>query len=323
MLGELEKDAYELVLDASPAGLTELSGRWDRAENLADVLSTLDRRGLVSVLPGNPPRYRANPPQLILDTVVAEQEAELDRAHEQLVRQAAAHHDDTARSGVVEVVNGRREIVLRLIQMQRGAQDEIRCLDRPRHVDFAGKSQMVQDVLRAGVAYRCVYDRTTVGQDRVLPEIESLMDAGQQARVLPDVPVRLYLADDRLGILQPRHATPDGGGDWAVVVHPSALLNSLGRLFELLWQRAVPLRLPVARARTAPRRTADLDHEQLVGLLLSGLTDEAIARHLGAAPRTVQRRVAELMAELGAHNRFQAGVLAALRLERSPDTPIG
>jgi len=49
---------------------------------------------------------------------------------------------------------------------------------------------------------------------------------------------------------------------------------------------------------------------------LSGLTDEAIARQLGLSHRTVQRRVAAFMADLGAHTRFQAGVKAALQQRR-------
>ena len=47
-------------------------------------------------------------------------------------------------------------------------------------------------------------------------------------------------------------------------------------------------------------------------LLLSGLTDEAIARQLALGYRTVQRHIAALMTKLGAHTRFQAGVRAAL-----------
>jgi hypothetical protein len=46
--------------------------------------------------------------------------------------------------------------------------------------------------------------------------------------------------------------------------------------------------------------------------LLSGFTDEAIARQLGTSHRTVQRRVAALMADLGAQTRFQVGVRAAV-----------
>ena len=41
--------------------------------------------------------------------------------------------------------------------------------------------------------------------------------------------------------------------------------------------------------------------------------DEQIARALGMSVRTVRRRVADLMDELGADSRFQAGVEAVRR----------
>jgi DNA-binding NarL/FixJ family response regulator len=40
----------------------------------------------------------------------------------------------------------------------------------------------------------------------------------------------------------------------------------------------------------------------------AGLTDEVAARQLGTSLRTYRRRVAELMAELEADSRFQAGL---------------
>ncbi|MGD0557044.1 MAG: hypothetical protein ABSA93_18950 [Streptosporangiaceae bacterium] len=52
-----------------------------------------------------------------------------------------------------------------------------------------------------------------------------------------------------------------------------------------------------------------------VGVVLDGfgLTDAAIARHLGAHLRTVQRRVRGLLDRLGAATRFQAGLQAVRR----------
>jgi DNA-binding CsgD family transcriptional regulator len=71
-------------------------------------------------------------------------------------------------------------------------------------------------------------------------------------------------------------------------------------------------------ARATPHRNSEIDEQRLLTLLLSGLTDTAIARQLGAAHRTVQRHVASLMRDLGAHSRFQIGIRAAIR-DRSPN----
>ncbi len=51
----------------------------------------------------------------------------------------------------------------------------------------------------------------------------------------------------------------------------------------------------------------------LLQQLAAGAQDEQIARRLGVSLRTVRRRVADVMSELGAESRFQAGVEAAKR----------
>ena len=51
----------------------------------------------------------------------------------------------------------------------------------------------------------------------------------------------------------------------------------------------------------------------LLQLLAAGQKDEQIARALGMSLRTVRRRVADLMTELGSDSRFAAGVEAARR----------
>ncbi len=43
------------------------------------------------------------------------------------------------------------------------------------------------------------------------------------------------------------------------------------------------------------------------------MKDEAAARHLGISVRSLRRRSHDLLVELGADNRFQAGVEAARR----------
>jgi DNA-binding NarL/FixJ family response regulator len=55
------------------------------------------------------------------------------------------------------------------------------------------------------------------------------------------------------------------------------------------------------------------DQRLLLSQLAGGAKDEQIARALGLSVRTVRRRVAELLVELGADSRFQAGVEAVRR----------
>jgi predicted transcriptional regulator len=297
-LDPAERDAYELIMSRPSATLAELAESWRRTEPLADVLAALEDRSLIV---STVDRFRAVAPALAFDALLTDFEDQLEHARRHAGTLDAAYQarpTTRATSTVVEVVTGQRAVHQRLWQIKRAAREQIGFLAKPpRFVDETDTGP-----LSRGVACRTIYDRSSIEPPGALSTVEHLINRGQLARVLPDLPVSLYLADERIAVL-PLQRQP-AAADAIVVVHPSALLDALVKLFETLWQRALPLHAPPADQEGEAQR--------LITLLLSGLTDEAIAHQLGLSHRTVQRRVAKLMAELGAHTRFQAGVQAAL-----------
>ncbi len=85
---------------------------------------------------------------------------------------------------------------------------------------------------------------------------------------------------------------------------------------EDLGQQRVPASLTARLARTARRdgpRQLTAAQREILCLLSTGLTDAAIASYLDISLRTTARRVADLMRQLDASSRFQAGVEAARR----------
>jgi DNA-binding CsgD family transcriptional regulator len=126
---------------------------------------------------------------------------------------------------------------------------------------------------------------------------------GEQIRVLPDLPSRLLVIGDSHAVLP----EPFGYADAPLsIVRQRGVVEAMTQWFELLWERAV---VPPLDA-VAPR--LDL-RSFLLQQLAAGAHDEQIARVLGISLRTVRRRVADLMSELGVDSRFQAGVEAARR----------
>jgi hypothetical protein len=304
-LGPVERDAYELLVDHPGASLDELGVLWTGADPLQPVLHRLEDLALASTTPGPPVRYSPVAPGLAFEAALSDHDERLDRARRHVGILTAAYKARPAEGdaeAVIEVVTGRRAVEQRVLQLWRGARQRIGCLAKPSDVERIA-------ALGRDVSCRVVYDRTAIDHPGALATVERLIEAGQVARVLPDLPLSLYLADDQLAVV-PLHGEPVA----AIVIHQSALLVALNALFEGLWQRALPLN----GAGTASNgKLAGADQQRLITLLLSGLTDEAIARQLGTSHRTIQRRVAALMADLGAHTRFQVGVQAALTRSRA------
>jgi DNA-binding NarL/FixJ family response regulator len=73
--------------------------------------------------------------------------------------------------------------------------------------------------------------------------------------------------------------------------------------------------VPLTTGRQHRADTGELDAQRTVvlGLLAQGNTDEVIAKRLGISSRTVRRISSELLEQLGARSRFQAGARAVAR----------
>ena len=143
---------------------------------------------------------------------------------------------------------------------------------------------------------------------RALHEAPEVLQArarqGEQVRVIDEMPTRMLVIRGTHAILP----EPLGYADEPrLLVRQSAIVGALTLLFERSWDQAIALpdldtRLPRVDVRGS-----------LLRQLAAGAKDEQIARTLGLSLRTVRRRVADLMIELGADTRFQAGVEAARR----------
>ncbi len=143
---------------------------------------------------------------------------------------------------------------------------------------------------------------------RALHEAPDVLQArarqGEQVRVIDEMPTRMLVIRGTHAIL----TEPLGFADEPrLLVRQSAIVGALTLLFEAYWDQATALPdLDTRRPRVDLRGS-------LLRQLAAGAKDEQIARTLGLSLRTVRRRVADLMIELGADTRFQAGVEAARR----------
>jgi DNA-binding NarL/FixJ family response regulator len=132
--------------------------------------------------------------------------------------------------------------------------------------------------------------------------LATLRDAGADIRITRDDVNETIILDRRVVILAGDLSA--GRRSYSVVSRPE-VVQGVASLFEVAWRSSVELAVYDAEL-TELRMLAP----RVLELLASGGKDESAARALGLGVRTYRRRVAELMAALGAESRFQAGVRA-------------
>jgi sugar-specific transcriptional regulator TrmB/DNA-binding CsgD family transcriptional regulator len=312
-----EQALYELLLSRPPVTgqtLRELTADrvWAGATEVA--LRRLEELGLVARLPHDPPRYVVIPADAGLEALIAARERSLVAARQRM-NQLAVRYRQTTIGGdpldLVEVVHGREAVQARLKELFRSVRTEMRAIDAPPYLgDPLDTSDEELEHLRDGVRYRIIYDRQAVSLPGRLPEIEGSVVAGEEARVT-DVALKLGLSDHPLAML-PLRTHPVDLETW-LVIHDSVLLDALSALFEMYWERAVPLHIKQERPDMTGHDAPNETDRALLSLLAAGLTDKAVADHLGWHERTAHRHLRLMMRRLDATTRFQAGYQAVRR----------
>ncbi|WP_247597771.1 helix-turn-helix transcriptional regulator [Streptomyces sp. RKND-216] len=320
-LDPVQQQAYEALVDGAvtlPELRAALGPSGPRAR---EVLASLERLRLaerVAGARGESDRWLPVAPDVAFETLLTAREEQLQRARLHVQLLATRYRATTGARDpmdLVEVVIGRAAVIRAVDQLQRSARHEVRGIDRPPYANTGpdrtdprtGMMPLQEETMRRGVGYRVIYDTAGLrGTETVGPfhsvdtDLAACAELGEDARVMSGTPTKLMLADDRCGVI-PLRTTPYEVVS-GVVVHPSGLLEALGGLFEVLWERAQPLH--------GDREGPDPDDARLLALLTTGLTDPVMARQLGVSHRTFQRRLRALMERVGAATRFQLGARA-------------
>ena len=311
--------AYEVLAldedcDGTPASVGRRTHR--RQEQATAVLDELVALGLV-VRDAGGGSYSVGPVEAALGGLVAARREELARAEvvtRQLATRATRVLERRGPEQLVGVVHGSEQIRAVQLQLLRSATEQVRVFDRPPYVtpvatDGAQVDPEQAALLAAGLRFRTVYDLGLFDDPLRVARVRAEIGAGEEGRVMADLPLKLLIADRALAIV-PLLDAGESDEPAALLVRPSVLLDSLVTLFEALWRAAAPV---VLTDDAVARQGEDPEVRRVVELLATGLTEERLARLLGISDRTVRRRLVQAREELGVATMFQAGVAAARR----------
>ena len=309
-LGPDETSLYLALLGGPPAALKEFAEPSGLPVTRLDAAyAGLAEIGLVVARAGRSDVVAPVPPATGLEILAQRRATELEEARAAVVGAFNIYRRRSA-PGLADhpVESASGEAIQQLIEETLvTAKHEIRRFDSPPY--FRGSAQGTVDelaLLARGVRHRAVYSRASLEHPGHLSEnIEPCMAAGEQARVLPSVPVKLNLVDDQVGLVALSIEEADIN-ETLLVVRPCGLLSALSALFELSWQAALPLH---GSAAGTPRRPFPYER-RILSMLAAGVPDNQIIRELGISRRTFFRRLELLMAQAGATSRFQLALHA-------------
>lgn len=310
---EIEAATYHLLLSNPGITAPELAQHLDvELRVLRVAVVNLERLGLVTRTTVHNSGLIPTAPDVGLEDLVLRREAELKE-----IRRLTTHLMDEFQRGrkrhaseLIEVVSGPDVLRSRFEQLQRSARAEVQVLVTAPYASIANPVEFER--LASGVTYRAIYDRATLETlPGILNDIARYVTAGETARLIDSLPLKLATFDRELGYIPLNVDQPEVTR--VVLVRPCALLTALLYTFDVLWDQSIPLfqdHEPSLQSDNDPEgRERFTSHEyQILELLSAGMKDEAIARQLGTSHRTVRRHIAQMMEKLGVNSRFQLGL---------------
>jgi len=210
------------------------------------------------------------------------------------------------------VIVGAATLRERLRDLQESAREEILWFCRANPLAMQGADNTEEyGALSRGVRYRAIYERALIETPGELDSIAEGVSWGEEARVLPTLPVRLAIVDRSTAICPLVRDDESIGEPSAAIINRGQLLDALLALFESYWELATPVRLQPDDDQ--PVEGLDDSERLLLSLLVAGVPDKSIATQLGISRRTVQRRLDRLMALAGVDTRTGLAFQAAKR----------
>lgn len=318
-ISPIEEQAYRAVVRASSIAPDDLRAQLGLTLDQADVVfGSLAAKGLITSTAGPAKRLVAAQVEVAAEALLQRRLGELQAARLEFSHIAEEYHRTAGHGSIDEMIEIAPAAAVPTLfeQLQRQAKAEVWTITTPPYAVPADENSVELEQLGSGVSYLTLYTEAALDEPGALEMIQRYVEAGEQARMQPSVSLKMVVFD-RETALVPIVAGPGVAdlGD-SLIVRPCSLLDALIELFDRLWMSAVPLEPllsgpTVVGGATSGGRNISAQETRLLAMLLAGMTDDTVGRHLGVARRTVARRVHQLMVRAKATNRLQLILRAA------------
>ncbi|HET8680771.1 MAG TPA: hypothetical protein VFM54_02675 [Micromonosporaceae bacterium] len=194
-----------------------------------------------------------------------------------------------------------------LMRMVAAARKELICVLPAEHCDPDRLDTVLAEIGRvagSAVSVRMLCPARTLRTAHGVRFLERAEGLGIPTRVAESPPQELVMVDERVALVRSSGGTDEPE---ALIALAPAILHTLRALFTEAWDSA----RPAAQCLRLGERARDDVNRQILAFLSAGYKDDTAARKLGLSVRTYRRYVAELMRDMGAASRFQAGARAA------------
>jgi HTH-type transcriptional regulator, sugar sensing transcriptional regulator len=243
-----EASAYVALIRRGRATAAEVAGiaKLPR-QRIYDVLDALVAQNLATVEHGRPARYAAAPPADALGRLLEQRRAglaQLERdVSDTVARLTPAYRDGRGADdplNFIEVLREPAPIAKRFAELESSVQREILVFTKPPYAVEPAENVEGLELLERKIEARSVYERSIYDQPAHVAAIRDFIAAGEQARVVDELPLKLVLIDERVAMFTLEAPLAGEPALTIMIVEHPALARLLKVAFEGVWAGGSP-----------------------------------------------------------------------------------
>lgn len=318
-LGAVAVAIYDGAAKRSPVSICELQERVELSaaseEDLDRAVERLLELRLLARVGDAPARYAALPPDLSQALLLGGAERQINQAlmqvnqvRREIMDLSSVYSEalfDRMQDQRVEPILDLQQVRDLITELSETCRTEVLTSQpggaRPGE-QLDESFERTETLLSRGVRMRTLYQHTAQFSQETLSYVQRVSRLGAEVRTLADGFPRLIVFDRKIALIDAQVSLQG-----ALLVRSPGVVEFMSRCFNWAWIAADPF--PDSYQQERVRVISDEIKQAIIRFLVLGEDDRVIARRLGMSLRSVQRHVAEIMAQLGATNRLHAGYL--------------
>ncbi|MEO6350599.1 MAG: helix-turn-helix domain-containing protein [Candidatus Limnocylindrales bacterium] len=230
----IRRDSFTAAQVARQSGLPR--------QRIYDVLGSLVQKGLAVSRPGTVVKYAATAPELAIDLLLTAHRDDLSRMERDArgmvndlkpAYEAGQVHTDPLE--YIEVLRDRRAINERFAELQSNVKKEILVFTKPPYATPPQENVEGLEVIETHEA-RSLYEFSVFDDGAVTRGVKRFVDAGEQARFVPELPLKLVIIDETIVMFGMEDPVAGSAELTIVVVEHQSLAKVLKTAFNAIWE---------------------------------------------------------------------------------------
>jgi len=147
-----------------------------------------------------------------------------------------AGREETDPLSYIEVLREPAAIGRRFAELETSVEREILVFTKPPYAVDPANNVAGVELLARGVEARSVYERSVYDDAATVDAVRSFIHAGERARVVDELPLKLVLFDERIALFTMEDPVAGTPGLTIMIVEHPGLAGLLKLAFERVWE---------------------------------------------------------------------------------------